>query len=331
MKDKQHASMRFQNLPRKEYFEGWYFKHVSPDEQVVISFIPGLSVSKGAAKPFVQVILAEKREDAWHSRTDWLNYSEPLVGEEPFSFQLGENHFSRDGLRLAFQGEKLQVFGSLTFSDGVPLPSSNWAPTVMGPFSYLPGMECIHSVISLNHSLQGSLKINGRLVDFSRGKGYIEKDWGSSFPKHYVWLQSNHFSQEASLFFSWADIPVMGTSFKGYIAHLYYQGRHHRFATYTRGHCRLNTIENGVRIVLTNKDSELQITALQSGSAELLAPHRGEMIHTIKEGLYGRVAFCLKDLHSQEQFCDQTELAGLEIVWAKGQKKPENISSGQEA
>lgn len=318
---RQYRSMHFQNLPRKEYFEGWYYKQVTPDERTVICFIPGLSVRGGKASPFIQVNLAQKTGDTWHQTTDWLDYTALRTQDEPFFIQLGENCFRREGITIAYHGERLQVAGELGFRDLIALPGSSWAPTIMGPFSYLPGMECIHSVISLSHTLVDSLLINGKLVDFTQGKGYIEKDWGSSFPQRYIWLQSNHFAQEGSLFFSWAEIPMLGTHFEGYIAHLYYQGEHHRFATYTRGSCKLKASEHGVEIVLTNGDSELQITATQSVGAELIAPHRGEMIHTIKEGLYGQVSFCLKQCNPHQVLCDRTELAGVELVWVKGEKQ----------
>lgn len=146
----------------------------------------------------------------------------------------------RDGLAIDVQGHTFKLKGELSFEDMVDLPATSYMPTIMGPFSYLPFMECIHSVNSLSHTLKGSLDINGQMVSFSRGKGYIEKDWGSSFPKRYIWLQSNHFREEGSLFFSWADIPIAFTSFEGYIAHLYYRGVHHRYATYTRGSLKLD-------------------------------------------------------------------------------------------
>lgn len=317
---RQYRSMHFQNLSRKEYFEGWYYKQVTPDERTVISFIPGLSVRGGKTSPFIQVNLAQKTGDTWHQTTDWLDYAALRTQDEPFFIQLDENCFRREGVSIAYQGERLQVTGELSFLNLIALPGSGWAPTIMGPFSYLPGMECIHSVISLSHTIAGSLNINGTLVDFTQGKGYIEKDWGSSFPKRYIWLQSNHFAREGSLFFSWADIPVLGLSFKGYIAHLYYQGEHHRFATYTLGKCKLKAAGQEVEIVLTNGDSELQITASQSVGAELIAPYRGEMIHTIKEGLYGQVSFSLKRNNSSQVLRDRTELAGIELVWTKNKK-----------
>jgi len=315
---RQYRSMCFQNLPRKEYFEGWYYKQVSPDQRTVLCLISGLSVHQGKVSPFIQINYTQKIGDIWHQTTDWLDFPALHAQDEPFMIQLGENRFYRDGVSLAYHGERMQVYGTLAFHDAITPPQSIWAPTMMGPFTYLPGMECIHSVISLSHTLVGSLQINGHSVDFTKGKGYLEKDWGSSFPKRYVWMQSNHFAQEGSLFFSWADIPMLGTFFQGYIAHLYYQGKHHRFASYTRGGCKLQAVEHGVEISLTNRDCSLQISATQTVGAELFAPYRGEMIHTIKEGLYGQLSFCLKPRGSSQPQIDQTEMAGIEFVWDKG-------------
>ncbi|MHC1786419.1 MAG: tocopherol cyclase family protein [Christensenellales bacterium] len=318
---RQYQALRFQNLARREYFEGWYYKQVSFDEKTIICFIPGVSVYRGTRRPFIQAILAQRAGDAWQQTTDWLDVQGIQSHDEPFHLQLGESSFRRDGLTIAYRGEELQAEGDLRFHDPLPLPASRWAPTIMGPFAYLPGMACIHSVISLTHTLSGSLLIKGELVDFAGGKGYIEKDWGSSFPERYVWLQCNHFTQEGSLFFSWADIPALGASFSGYIAHLYYAGEHHRFATYTRGRCSLKSEGRGVEILLTKGDSRLRITASQSGAAELVAPHRGQMVHTIKEGLFGQLSFHLDLQGGRRILGDQSSLAGIELVWSKGEKR----------
>lgn len=65
-------------------------------------------------------------------------------------------------------------------------------PNIMGYFNYIPNLECNHEVVSMNHSLNGEIIINGESIDFNHGKGYIEKDWGRSFPEKYIWIQSNH-------------------------------------------------------------------------------------------------------------------------------------------
>ena len=47
-------------------------------------------------------------------------------------------------------------------------------------------MECYHGIISMNHDILGSLKYNDEDISFNKGKGYMEKDWGHSFPKLYL-------------------------------------------------------------------------------------------------------------------------------------------------
>ena len=44
------------NLEKRNYFEGWYFKHVSEDLTHVYSFIPGVSISLNNHHAFIQVI-----------------------------------------------------------------------------------------------------------------------------------------------------------------------------------------------------------------------------------------------------------------------------------
>ncbi|MEZ4893124.1 MAG: tocopherol cyclase family protein [Saprospiraceae bacterium] len=43
------------------------------------------------------------------------------------------------------------------------------------------------------------LTINGEELDFTGGKGYMEKDWGRSFPSAYFWMQTNHFRSRVFL------------------------------------------------------------------------------------------------------------------------------------
>ena len=39
----------------------------------------------------------------------------------------------------------------------------------------------------------GTLSIDGKALDLEGGRAYVEKDWGSKFPKTWVWIQANHF------------------------------------------------------------------------------------------------------------------------------------------
>ena len=80
-------------------------------------------------------------------------------------------------------------------------------------------MECYHGILSMNHSINGTLILNGKTLSFDKGRGYMEKDWGHSFPEGYIWMQSNHFSKkETSIKISVAKIPWLRSSFIGFIA-----------------------------------------------------------------------------------------------------------------
>ncbi len=71
----------------------------------------------------------------------------------------------------------------------------------------MPGMEYCHGAVSMDPRTTGVLKYISESVDFSEGKGYIEKDCGQSIPRAWVWMQSNHFDDKnISLKASIADI-----------------------------------------------------------------------------------------------------------------------------
>jgi len=86
----------------------------------------------------------------------------------------------------------------------------------------------------LRSSRRRRLAVDGKDLDFSGGQGYIEKDWGRSFPKAWIWTQSNHFTTAGTcITASVAVIPWLGSTFNGFIAGLWHGGRLYRFATYT--------------------------------------------------------------------------------------------------
>ena len=186
----------------------------------------------------------------------------------------------------------------------------------MGPFAYIPKMQCYHGVISMKHELTGTITMNGKPIDFSMGRGYIEKDWGNSFPKEYIWLHSNHFSNtKTSLFFSIAHIPFYITEFEGFICNLVVDDKEYRFATYNQSSCTIEEISTAfVSIRLENKHARLDLKAKVSGQGQLIAPVEGTMEKTIKEGISGIINLRLEDKKTSKVYQDTGHNAGVEIV-----------------
>jgi hypothetical protein len=168
----------------------------------------------------------------------------------------------------------------------------------------------------MNHILHGKLQINHEEINFNDGKGYIEKDWGTSFPKKYIWIQSNNFeNRNTSIFFSAADIPFMNSSFFGYICNLVTDGKEYRFATYNKGKLNIEcATDKNIALSLENGKVKLRIEADRNNIGELIAPKRGKMQEIIKEGLVGAVKIYLYNERNELIYQDSSGTAGIEIT-----------------
>lgn len=292
----------------KRYFEGWYFKVVSPDEQQALAFIPGISMgADGVRHAFVQVMDGKRCQAQYHRFS---------AGD----FKPANRHFEVSVGGSVFSGEKLKLdlpdlSGEISFSDKTPWPKMLGAPGIMGWYSFVPFMECFHGIVSMNHVLEGALKIGNTAVDFSGGKGYIEKDWGRSFPRAYVWMQTNHFDthDRASLMASVAHIPWLGSYFIGFISGFWLDGRLFRFATYTGARKYLKISDEQVELIFRNPKTELRLLARQAAGTALHSPISGEMTGKINESLQAVVRVELLQ-NGRRIFEGTGRNAGLEVA-----------------
>ncbi len=299
---------------KKAYFEGWYFKVVDPAERSVLAIIPGIAFDPdGQAHAFVQVLDGVAGKAHYHQF--------PADAFRPstrgFALDLETNHFSASEIRLSLPG----LSGKLSFAAPHPWPRSWRAPGVMGWYSFVPFMECYHGIVSMDHRLQGILEINGQTTDFTGGKGYIEKDWGVSFPASWIWLQTNHFEaaqQPVSLFASVAKIPWLGSHFTGYLAGFLCNGTLYRFTTYTGASLKAQQNGRTVHLTFSDRRYRLEIQATQSEGAELFSPVTGSMTGKVNESMQA---------HASVRFFDGGALlfegtgrnAGMELAGAVGE------------
>jgi hypothetical protein len=298
---------------QRRYFEGWYFKHVSADFSQSWSFIPGISrgETSGEGYSFVQAI------EGRAGRTWWFEY--PLSAFEAsnrsLDIRVGANRFSASGISLDLEGEGTRFRGELGYGELDPPPQSIGSPGVMGPFSFLPFMECRHGLVSMDHRIEGSFEQDGWNVDMGGGRGYIEKDWGSSMPSSWIWTQSNNFPDPGDSFMlSIADIPWLGRRFTGFLCAARLNGSFIREATYTGARIegfRLEDHKIGLSIVRGSSTIELLATRSQGGL--LRAPVKGLLSRRIAESGDANVA--LRWTRGGELlFEGEAPLAGLELV-----------------
>ncbi len=304
------ATDRYFQGKRRTYpfFEGWYFKQQIGKD--VYAFIPGYSVAEDGLKyPFIQVINHE------HSEMFYFDPKDLTIKEDQLFVKIGTNVFSEKGISLLLKSPTLTIQGTIVFGDFTVLKKSAYAPSIMGPFSYLSFMECYHGIVSMRHSLKGTLVWNDKIIDLTNGVGYVEKDWGSSFPATYLWAQCNQFeTSKANFFFSAAEIPFIGSRFLGIISVLHYQGKEYRFATYYGAKIQdISCEENHLIITIKQKTYELQIKVLRNGGHPLMAPHKGLMNRVIREKASTEITVSLRK-NQQLLFHELGIAAGFEQV-----------------
>jgi len=299
-------------LSGKRYFEGWYFKHVSKDMEHVYSFIPGISLNAENPHAFIQVI------NGITGITQYIEY--PLTSfsfsKKNFIVQIGDSVFTSDSMSLNINSPLIKVRGRLAYSGSVKYPTSVLSPGIMGWYSFVPFMECKHGVVSVSHRIDGTLLVDGELLDFSGGKGYIEKDWGKSFPESWIWFQSNNFANsDACIMMSIAKIPWLGSFFTGFLGFLYYKGTFYPFSTYHKSEITtLNLADEKLTLAFKGKMHLLCVTAILRNSGILLAPKSGEMSRRIKESVDSELEIVLSDLKGTEIYRDKASRAGLEVI-----------------
>jgi hypothetical protein len=262
---------------KRSYFEGWYFKN--QNERDTISFIPAFHVDQNQNKSAsIQVIT----NDASY----YLTYpiDEFSVSDKGFGIRIGKNRFTDRGITLNIKRNNLTLKGKLNYTAFTPLKYD-----IMGPFRYVPFMQCRHSVFSLTHNVNGTIVLNGRSMSFHQGMGYVEGDRGMGFPSDYLWTQCNWYDRgNNTVMVSIANIPIAKLSFTGCICVIYYEGKEYRLATYL-----------GVKIKKYNKKElwiqqgryDLYIQLLEENAYGLMAPEKGKMIRTVHESINCKIRY----------------------------------------
>jgi len=277
----------------RKYFEGWYFKVVNAPEKKAFAFIPGISMNESGEKlAFIQVLDGRKKTAEFIP----FEASEFKPSEKDFEVTVGRNFFSTGQMTLDLPS----VIGDLSFTGTKGWPNPWYAPGIMGPYTFAPFMECNHGIVSMDHSISGSLVINGEEIDFTDGRGYIEKDWGHSFPSAYIWMQSNHFSTPGTSFkASVARIPWLTGNFTGLISGFLHENRLHSFTEYGGGKLTgLKKTDSGIELEFRNRNHILNVSAPAGMATPLAAPVKGMMGGRIEESMTSVITITLTETDS---------------------------------
>lgn len=262
------------SLKSNGYFQGWYFKQQNKEE--AISFIPAIHKLKSGKRLFSLQIITPASSYYLELPIKKFRYN-----KKGLFIRMGDNYFSKYGCRLKIETSDLKIHGKLWYHSPTPP-----AYDIMGPFRFVPFMECRHSIYSLHHIVNGNITINGKEITFENDIGYIEGDRGCSFPSRYIWTQCNW--EDNSIMISVAEIPFLFGSFKGCIGSLYLNGREYRIATY----CGVTLLYiSNKKVLLRQGDLIIYVELLDSSEQVLRAPHQGNMKRMIHESVASKVRY----------------------------------------
>lgn len=271
------------SLDKKNYFEGYFFKLVSQDTKEILSIIPGVSLEGEDPHAFIQ-ILRKSDGKSYYVRYPLKKFS---YNKKVLFLQIGENIFTQSYIRFNIEEDNLNICGVVWFDNLQAVDNKILRPGIMGPFRFLPFMECYHGVVSMNHNLKGTISINHQPINFTGGKGYIEKDWGTNFPKAYAWMQSNNFvDPNLSIMLSVAHIPCMKRYFRGFLACISIEDKTRIFTTYTGAKIKKFTVQdNALYLEIKQGKEKIEVRMTKGEGKELIAPQKGVMERIIHESL----------------------------------------------
>jgi hypothetical protein len=303
---------------RPPFFEGWYYKLVSEDGRDRVAVIPAVILGE-EGHAFIQILDGSEMKMDYHT----FPLSSFHAAKKEFDIRISRNTFNLSGMHLNLEGDSGEASGEIYLEELAPWPVSLASPGVMGWYAWVPAMECYHGVLSFDHAVSGVLELNGRRIDFNRGRGYLEKDWGASFPEGYIWLQTNHFEQPGiSLMASVAVIPWLGSAFPGFIIGLWLGNKLWRFATYTGAKLEKVAITGeAVQIVASDRQNRLMIEASRVEGVALKGPTKSKMGLRVDESLAGKAAVRLSRKGGEVLFEGTGLHTGLEVI------RPENLLS----
>lgn len=281
----------FQGHNRKDhYFEGWYYKLVDPKRQFVLAVIPGIALNEKAndSHAFIQVFNSASNSPQYHRYSlDSFQASRNLL-----EVTIGDNRFTYDSVHLNIDTGVGKIRGNISLLDKKPWPVKAMKPGFMGWYAFVPFMQCYHGIVSFDHALSGTMIVDDQEINFTNGRGYTEKDWGTSFPRAWVWMQTNHFAEEdISFMCSVATIPWLGNFFTGFGAGFWYRGDFIPFTKWNGTKLTNLQINPGrVSFSLIHARSKIDVAATGEDAGELRSPVFGEMAGKVLESLKGEIS-----------------------------------------
>ncbi len=264
---------------KRNYFEGWYIKIID-NKNNCCSFIFGITLNQKDPHSFIQIIdQSENKSYYYRFKVSDFHYSDNVI-------IIGDNCISTNRVRLLVDNFDVDIIIRPT----IFLKRRIGGNSVMGMFKYL-NLPIQHEIVFMNSEIRGTIKTETRDSKIY-GNAYMEKDFGTMFPKKWLWIQSSNFlNNNISLVVSKADILA---NFSGFFCFLNVNGKEYRFATYNCSKIKHYRNNDNITLILQNGNYILVLKLKWHPGSTLIAPvKKAEMKRKIEESLSSTITLSL--------------------------------------
>lgn len=260
---------------KKNYFEGWFLK-VSDNENNCFSFIFGITLNEEDPHSFIQII-DQKQNKVYYFKykVSEFTYTDNLIS-------IGNNVLSKNCLKLLIPPFDIDV----AIKPTTYLKRRLLGNSVMSYFKFMP-LPTKHEIIYMEAKVSGTIKNMNESLDIC-GTGYMEKDYGTKFPRRWLWIQTNQFTHnDISLVISKADL--LGR-ISGFFCLLNINGKEYRFATYNGAKIKKRREKNSINLIVKKDVYTLKIRLKKEKGNMIVAPvQKAKMMKRIEESLNSKL------------------------------------------
>jgi hypothetical protein len=153
----------------------------------------------------------------------------------------------------------------------------------MGYNYFLPNLPCYHAVLNAGHRVSGEIKQKNERFIIENELGYLEKNWGTSFPEKYYWLHAvDPNDPQVSLLFSRAEIQWIGKKFIRHVGHVRFDKKQVDLRSLKNFTVSIqNSSKDKHEIQMTSKTLQLDISIIQRSKVQLKGPINGKLSRNI--------------------------------------------------
>ncbi len=194
-------------------------------------------------------------------------------------------------------------------------------PETMGWLTGSAGLETYWTVGSITASASGWVEFDGKRVRFEDQKGYCDHNWGIAFPRSWIWMQANSFSDPGvALAAAGGTVDMGGSEIEAFMIGLLIDSNIVTFRSQDLDSVTSEAEKGSWHLVGERETERITITAHcdPAGMFHLLAPTREGTQARAWESLFGTVDVLLDRRESAGDdwkvvFQETSGYAGVEI------------------